>query len=50
MVAKDSMSYQSVEKEGFKTFVKSIAPLYTLPCRKTVTNMIQEVRGDFKLD
>ena len=42
MVAKDSIPYQIVEKEGFKTFVKAIAPLYTLPCRKTVTNMIQE--------
>ncbi|XP_076666311.1 E3 SUMO-protein ligase ZBED1-like [Andrena cerasifolii] len=42
MIAKDGMPYQIVEKEGFKTFVKAITPLYKLPCRKTVTNMIEE--------
>jgi hypothetical protein len=42
MIAKDTMPYQTVEKEGFKTFVKAIAPLYKLPCRKTTTTLMEE--------
>lgn len=36
------MPLQTVEREGFKTFIKAIARLYKVPCRKSITNMIQE--------
>jgi len=41
MIAKDNLPFQIVEKEGFKVFIKSIAPLYKAPCRKTITNMME---------
>ncbi|XP_066587634.1 E3 SUMO-protein ligase ZBED1-like [Prorops nasuta] len=42
MITKDNLPYRTVEKEGFKVFIKSILPLYKIPCRKTIANLIQE--------
>ncbi|XP_066583331.1 E3 SUMO-protein ligase ZBED1-like [Prorops nasuta] len=42
MIAKDNMSFSTVEKEGFTTFVKTIAPLYKIPCRATITRLMEE--------
>lgn len=42
MIAKDNLPLATVEKEGFRTFVKTIAPLYKIPSRKTITSLIEE--------
>lgn len=42
MLTKDNMPIRTVEKEGFQEFVKSLNPLYKLPSRKTVTQLIEE--------
>lgn len=40
MIAKDNLPYQVVEKEGFQTFMKAVAPLYKIPSRSTVTTLM----------
>ncbi|XP_066586680.1 E3 SUMO-protein ligase ZBED1-like isoform X2 [Prorops nasuta] len=42
MIAKDNMPFKTVEKEGFKLFMKSIIPLYKIPCRQTIINLMEE--------
>ncbi|XP_066600045.1 zinc finger BED domain-containing protein 4-like [Prorops nasuta] len=42
MLAKDLLPYRTVEKEGFLLFTKSLAPLYKVPCRKTITNLMMK--------
>lgn len=42
MIAKDNLPFATVEKEGFKTFIKVVSPLYKIPSRKKITNLIEE--------
>ncbi|XP_011858288.1 PREDICTED: zinc finger BED domain-containing protein 1-like [Vollenhovia emeryi] len=42
MLTKDYMPIRTVQKEGFQEFVKALNPLYKLPSRKTVTDLIEE--------
>lgn len=42
MIAKDNLSFHTVEKEGFIAFMKTIAPMYKLPSRKSVTTLMKE--------
>lgn len=42
MIAKDNLPFSTTEKEGFKTFMKIVAPLYKIPGRKKVTTLIEE--------
>lgn len=42
MITKDTMPLSTVEKEGFQTFMKCVAPLYSIPSRKKVTSLIEE--------
>lgn len=40
MIAVDKMSLSTVQKEGFKLLMKTVAPLYTVPSRKTMTRLV----------
>ncbi|XP_056641517.1 E3 SUMO-protein ligase ZBED1 [Diorhabda sublineata] len=40
MICRDSLPYSMVEGTGFKNLMKTVAPLYKVPCRKTITNLI----------
>ena len=40
MIAVDKMPLSTVENKGFKLVVKTMAPLYTMPSRKTITKLI----------
>nr|XP_012227644.1 PREDICTED: uncharacterized protein LOC105675227 [Linepithema humile] len=42
MIAKDNLPFATVEKQGFKTFMKIVAPLYKIPSRKKITSLIEE--------
>ncbi|XP_024879336.1 zinc finger BED domain-containing protein 1-like, partial [Temnothorax curvispinosus] len=42
MIAKDNLPFRVVEKEGFKTFMNAILPLYTVPSRRTITHLVEE--------
>ncbi|XP_066599447.1 E3 SUMO-protein ligase ZBED1-like isoform X2 [Prorops nasuta] len=42
MLAKDILPYRTVEKEGFLLLMKNIAPLYKVPCRKTITELMAD--------
>lgn len=42
MIAKDNLPFNTVEKEGFKYFIKIAVPLYKTPGRKTITTLIEE--------
>src|SRR5436190_440196 len=42
MLAKDNMPFSTVEKEGFSSLMKTLAPLYKIPCRKTITKRLEE--------
>lgn len=42
MVAKDNMAFASVEKDGFKYLMTTIAPLYKMPGRKTIITQMEE--------
>ncbi|XP_066588042.1 E3 SUMO-protein ligase ZBED1-like isoform X2 [Prorops nasuta] len=42
MLTKDNMAFEAIEKEGFKLFIKSVAPLYKLPSRETIINLMEE--------
>lgn len=41
MIAKDNMPLATVEKEGFQAFMKVVSPLYKIPCRTTITRLIE---------
>ncbi|XP_025207175.1 zinc finger BED domain-containing protein 6-like [Melanaphis sacchari] len=40
MLVKDNMPLWSTEKDGFKYFMKTVAPMYKIPSRKTITKLI----------
>lgn len=40
MICRDSLPYSIVEGTGFKKLMKTVAPLYQVPCRKTITDLI----------
>ncbi|XP_011859968.1 PREDICTED: zinc finger BED domain-containing protein 4-like [Vollenhovia emeryi] len=40
MIAKDNFPLSTVENEGFQLLMKTIAPLYKVPCRKTLTKLL----------
>lgn len=40
MIAKDNLPLLTVENEGFIQLMKTVAPLYTLPSRKTITRLL----------
>lgn len=40
MVCRDSLPFKLVEGAGFIKLMKLVAPLYKVPCRKTITNLI----------
>ncbi|KAJ8913310.1 hypothetical protein NQ315_010978 [Exocentrus adspersus] len=42
MVAKDNMPLNLTEKDGFKFLLKTVAPLYQIPGRKKITQLIDE--------
>ncbi|XP_036143022.1 uncharacterized protein LOC105840848 [Monomorium pharaonis] len=42
MIAKDNMPFATVEKKGFRTFMKMVSPLYKIPSRKKITNLVEE--------
>ncbi|XP_071580650.1 E3 SUMO-protein ligase ZBED1-like [Temnothorax nylanderi] len=41
MIAKDNLPFSTVEKEGFRTFMRSASPLYKIPCRTTITTLME---------
>ncbi|XP_024886880.1 zinc finger BED domain-containing protein 4-like [Temnothorax curvispinosus] len=42
MIAVDRQSFSMVEDEGFRNLLSIVAPLYTVPCRKTITKRTDE--------
>lgn len=42
MIAKDNLPFQMVENEGFQYLLKTAAPLYKVPGRKSVTSLMEE--------
>ncbi|XP_045540850.1 E3 SUMO-protein ligase ZBED1 [Papilio machaon] len=40
IICRDSLPYSMVEGTGFKKLMKTVAPLYKVPCRKTITDLI----------
>lgn len=42
MIAKDNLPFQTVENEGFQYLLKTVAPLYKLPGRKSITKLMEE--------
>lgn len=42
MVAVDYMPLCSVEKQGLRQFVKTARPRYSMPCRKTITELMSD--------
>lgn len=41
MIAVDKLPLSTVEAKGFKMLMKTTVPLYNIPSRKTITNMIE---------
>lgn len=41
MIAKDNMPLSTTEKSGFKFFMNKALPLYKVPSRKSITNLIK---------
>lgn len=41
MIAVDKLPFSTVEAKGFKMLMKATAPLYNIPSRKTITNMME---------
>lgn len=41
MIAVDNMPLSTTEKRGFKKLMKELVPLYKLPCRNTITQMMK---------
>lgn len=42
MICKDTLPLNTVEKEGFTYLMKTAVPLYKLPSRQTITQMIDD--------
>lgn len=42
MIARDNLPLNTVEKDGFKYLMKTIAPLYHAPSRKKISRLIEE--------
>ena len=42
MLAKDNMPLKTVDNEGFRNFMKTAVPLYSVPGRKSVTKKLEE--------
>jgi len=42
MIAKDNMSFQTVDNEGFRNLMKTTAPLYSVPGQKSITKKMEE--------
>lgn len=42
MIAKDNLPLNTCEKEGFKYLMKTVAPLYQMPGRKKITDLIDD--------
>ena len=42
MICKDTLPLNTVEKEGFQYLMKTAVPLYKLPSRQTITQMIDD--------
>ncbi|RLU19267.1 hypothetical protein DMN91_007824, partial [Ooceraea biroi] len=42
MIAKDCMSFQTVDNEGFRNLMKTTVPLYSVPGRKSITKKMEE--------
>ncbi|CAH2095638.1 unnamed protein product [Euphydryas editha] len=40
MICRDSLPFSLVEGLGFKKLMKTVAPLYKVPCRNTITHLI----------
>lgn len=40
MLVKDNMPLSSTEKDGFKYFMNKVIPMYKVPSRKTITQLI----------
>ena len=40
MMCRDNQAFSLVENEGFQFFMHKALPLYSLPCRKTFTNLL----------
>lgn len=41
MIAVDKLPLSTAEAKGFKMLMKATAPLYNIPSRKTITNMME---------
>ncbi|XP_066585474.1 E3 SUMO-protein ligase ZBED1-like [Prorops nasuta] len=48
MILADYCPLRIVEKKGFQTLIKSIAPLYKIPSRKSITNLLDFKYGHMK--
>ncbi|XP_011693738.1 PREDICTED: uncharacterized protein LOC105453459 isoform X2 [Wasmannia auropunctata] len=42
MIAVDRQPFSIVEDKGFRSLLSIVAPLYTVPCRKTITKRMDE--------
>lgn len=42
MIAKDNLPFRIVEREGFRSFMATVAPLYKIPCRKNITRFLED--------
>lgn len=40
LIYRDNLPFSVVEGEGFGKLIKLLAPLYKIPCRKTITSII----------
>lgn len=49
MIARDDLPLNTVEKSGFKYLMKTIAPLYKCPCRKSITKYLDQNYETIKL-
>ncbi|KYQ51989.1 hypothetical protein ALC60_08902, partial [Trachymyrmex zeteki] len=50
MIAKDNLSLNTVEKDGFHHILKLIAPLYKIPARKQITELLDEKYNNFVIE
>lgn len=49
MICKDTLPLNTVEKEGFTYLMKTAEPLYKLPSRQTITQMIDDKYDNLSL-
>ncbi|XP_011880756.1 PREDICTED: zinc finger BED domain-containing protein 4-like [Vollenhovia emeryi] len=42
MIAKDNLPFRTVENEGFQYLLKTTTPLYKIPGRKSITNLMED--------